>query len=84
MQGEADEVRWGPGGAEALGTAGPGTRAPWRPWTTRGSSSPSLRMTTGTGTESPELELSPPVQTLWRRKERGWDITDMSFVENYS
>lgn len=67
MQGKAVGAGWGPAVAKELRTAAPGTRVPWRRSTSRGSSSLSLR--TSTGTESRESVVSPPAQTLSRRSE---------------
>lgn len=83
MQGEAGEAGWGPEVVEGRGTAGPGTLAPWRP-TIRGapmtgSSSRSLRMTTG---RRGSMQASPPGWTLWRQRKRGCHITVMQFLSD--
>lgn len=64
VQGGAVAAGWGPGVVEGPGTAGQGTRAPWRQMNQeapmKGSGFLSPRMRTGTGW----LQVSPPGRTL--------------------
>lgn len=86
MLGEAGEAGWGPVVVEGRGTAGQGTRALWRRTNPadpmKGSSSLSLRMTTGTESRG-SLQVSPPVRTLWRQQSGGGGFINWSHLTNH-